>query len=300
MNRRQLAHSDEAGVVLVLTMLVVSIFLLIGCAFAYSAGVQRRAARNARRELMRDCAVASALSYARALIEADAAEDDVDTLDDDWARDDLTVDVGGIVCTLRIEDEERRLNLNRALLAPEEPEKEPDLRPALKALLRAAGGGDRDFEALADAIDPDHPLPILSGLRAVPGLAPALFESSPTKPALGDLLATHPRSVNINTASEAVLEALWGPTGPVGAVLDRRASEPFRSSGEIRRFLDSSGAPEHVRRTAALFDVESDFFRVRIAPTGTAPGGGLDALIRRTGDGADVLWVQPANEENGT
>jgi len=280
--------------VLVMTMLVVSIFLLIGCAFAYSAGVQRRAALNAVRELERDCAALSALNYARAIIEADAATGDVDTLDEHWAARDLTVEVGGVACTIRIEDEEQRLNVNLAVQAPQDPERTPDLRPALRALIRAAGGCDQDFDAIVSAIQPDRPIPLISALRAVPGLDPRLFESSPTKPALDELLATHARQVNLNTAAETVLEALWGPTGPVKSVLERRAAQPFRAKMDIERFLDSIGAPEDVRRTLPLLDVRSEFFRVYVVPAGALPGGALEALVHRTGDRAEVLWVRPA------
>ena len=278
--------------VLILTVLVLSILIVLGCAFSFAAGVSWRTARNARDALRREVAVESALNYAMALLQADAKDNDFDTLDETWAAQDLSVEVGGETCSIRIVDEDRKLNVNRAVQLPEDPEKNPDLRPALKRILQKAGGGDRDFDAIADWLDPEHPLPVISGLKAAPGIDPQLFEDKIGNPAIDCRLTTHPTHININTATEEMLDALWNDFSVTQAVLDRRDSEQFQSQAQIIQFLNTSGASEAVRATAPVLEAKSKFFTIYVS---LAKGSGredLTALVRRNGSQVEILHVR--------
>ena len=51
-----------------MTVLVLSILVVLGYAFSYSAGVYGSTARNARDALRRECAAESALNQARAML----------------------------------------------------------------------------------------------------------------------------------------------------------------------------------------------------------------------------------------
>jgi len=278
--------------VLVLTVLVLSILIVLGCAFSFAAGVNRRTARNARDALRRESAVESALGYAAALLMADAEDNDFDTLDETWAAPEMSVEVGGELCSIRIVDEDRKLNVNRAVQLPEDQENNPDLRPTLKRLLGKAGGGDRDFDAISGWLDPRNPLPLISGLKAAPDLEQRLFEEEVGKPAINHWLTTHSMHININTASEEVLGALWDDFGMARAALDRRASEPFQSSAEIRQFLEAAGASSAVDATTPLLEVKSEFFAIYVSHTGGSGMEDLTALVRRKARQVEILHVR--------
>ncbi|MCD6415319.1 MAG: general secretion pathway protein GspK [Planctomycetes bacterium] len=283
--------------VLVLTVLVLSILMVLGYAFSFSAGVNRRAAISARDALVRECAAESALNYAVAMLQADAERGDVDSLDERWAAPDLSVQVGAESYAIRITDEDGKLNVNRAVRAPEKPEKGPDLRPALRRLIQRAGGADTDFDAISAWLGRASALPLISALSAAPGVDARLFEQRADKPTLDCLLTTHSRHININTASEDVLDALWNDAGMTNAVLDRRAIEPFESSQDWERFLDGRGASEVVRSLSPDLDVKSEFFTIEVNCAAATRAENLTAFVRRREGKLDILRLRRGAKE---
>jgi len=277
--------------VLVMTVLVLSILLVLGYAFSYSAAVNLSAARNARAALQRECEMESALNYALAVLQADGKEGAFDTLDEAWSKDDLHIEVANNLYVVRIVDENRKLNLNRAVLPPGDAEGMIDLRDVLKRLLHSAGGRDRDFEALVAWVDPSRPLPLIAGLNRVPNLDPQLLQPRENEPPLDVLLATHPAQININTASEALLDALWADADITRAVLERRTREPFRSRSQIRPLLQEFTDSEPILKSDSFLDVQSDFFTVSVLPAAEVGHERLTALVKRTGDTVQVLNV---------
>lgn len=280
-----------------MTVLVLSILVLLAYSFSYSAGLSRRAAINARNALRRSCGEESALNYALAMLRRDAEDDEMDTVDDDWAQSDISCRVGEEEYFITIIDEDRKVNVNRAVQPPADPEKDFDLRVALKRLIRAVGGDDGDFEALADWIGPGNPLPLIEGLRAVSGLDARLLEAQPDKPALDSLLATHTLHININTAPGEVLDALWDNSELTRQVIARQEREPFRSQADIHAFLNSVESSAAVRGSASLLDVRSEFFVVRVSGAAVGPYGSLAALVKRAADGVQILNLRRVVEE---
>ena len=73
-----------------MTVLVLSILVVLGYAFSYSAGVYGSTARNARDALRRECAAESALNKAMAMLRANGGAGRFDSLDQPWAADNLS------------------------------------------------------------------------------------------------------------------------------------------------------------------------------------------------------------------
>ena len=216
-----------------MTVLVLSILVVLGYAFSYSAGVYGSTARNARDALRRECAAESALNMAMAMLRANGGAGKFDSLDQPWAADDLSARIGTENVLIKIVDENRKLNVNRAACRPADPTKGPDLRDALERLVESAGGSRSDFDAICAWIDPGtpgphddlapkSPLPMIVGLRRVPELRPDLFAQSAVKPQLDSLLSTHPARINLNTARREVLDALWGDPTITEQVIEQR------------------------------------------------------------------------------
>jgi len=292
-----------------MTVLVLALLVVLGYTVAFSARVNLHAALNAREALEAEYGAEAALNYAAALLERDGAETEVDTLRETWARPDLSVSVGGRDYGLTIVDEDRKLNVNRAVLEPKDPEKEFDLRDALKRLILSQGGTSRDFDALRAWIDPaavgpdedlapNRPVPFITDLWAVPGLDPGLLGPDPTRPGLAALLSTHPEHININTAPEEVLAALWDDPAAAERALEYRSAEPFRSQADISSFLASAHGSEAMKMSASVLDVKSEFFSASIVPRGSL-GERLVALLRRDGERVRILHVRRFWKEHG-
>jgi len=288
--RRWRRKPAERGIVLVMTVLVLGILLLVGYATSFSAAVNLRAAENLGEMLRRDCAAESALNYGLALLRVDAETNSYDTLDESWAAGDLTVQVGEHTFALWIVDENRKLNVNRAVLAPGGVPG-VDLRSALRRLVIRTEGAERDFETIcawmgpawsskADAV-PMRALLFSSSLRAIPGLEPRLFRKTRDKPGLDALLTCHAERINVNTASLDVLAALWDDELLARAVLEQRSRAPFVNDTEIRTFLQRMAATEAVMNTIPLVTVQSDFFTVTVVPQNRTPVEVWVALVRR-------------------
>lgn len=285
--RYPLKHSERA-VVLVLTILVLSLLVMMGFSFSYSAGVNLATARNAREAAAREAAQQSALNYALAVLEKDARDSQIDTLNETWAKE-TAIEVGGFAFTVRIVDENRRLNMNRAVRPPLDPEKDYDLREALNRLILGSGGDESDCREFYDAFASTQII-FIEDILGAKGLSPRLFDVDANKPALNSLLSTHPLQVNVNTAMPSVIEALCPDTAMGRALLQRREERSFRDDAEIEAFLMTLTNEQAARRLAGVLSVSSDFFTVTVAPA--AGGEGLTALARRSGETALPLFVR--------
>jgi len=283
--------------VLVVTVLVLSILMVLGYTFSYSAGVNLSAARNARSEMVQQFATESALNYALGMLRVEGPSDKIDTLDDDWAAERILVEVDGQEYAVRIVDENRKLNVNAAVAVPEDPEKSYDLLLVLRRLVREAGGREQDFDVLTAGVDPARPLPLIAALRGLPGIDLQLFEEDRESPGLDALLATHPKRININTASEALINALWDDPGLTRSVLNRREAMPFRSDPDILTFLRGHLPLEDAERAATILGAKSDYFTISVAPVIDGIAWELTALVHRGDGDVSVLGVQRVLKE---
>lgn len=299
-------RQTDRAIVLIMTVLVLSILALLGYAFSYGAGVNAAAARNSRDEARLDAGAQSALNWACARIRRSGGERAPDTLQDGWNESGAQVTVGDDTFAVSIVDEERKLNLNRAAMPPADSA-QLDLRGTLRRLVVAAGGTEDDASALRAWIDPgsassgdaDAPktaIPVIGAIAAIPNLDRRLLTGGEDFTSLYELLCTHPRVMNINTAPEMLLEALWPGAGTARAIVERRENRPFAGAEDIDTFLKSLMSPEQAAVYAPLFAVQSNYFRVCVAPA-AAPTRGLTALVRRNGSAVELISVSPDSKE---
>jgi type II secretory pathway component PulK len=291
-----------------MTVLLLSILVLLGYAFSYSTGVYGRTADNARDALRRECAAEAALNWAMALLCANSRAGNFDSLDQRWAADDLSVQVGTENVRISIVDENRKLNVNRAARAPADPTQSPDLRDALERLVETAGGNRSDFDAICAWIDPATPGPhddlapkspllTVAAVRRIPDLRPGLFAPSSSKPRLDSLLSTHPARVNLNTAPKEVLDALWDDPMISQQIIEQRQQRPFQSDGDVAQFvLQFNSAPAASNSLMRALCAQSDYFTVTATPA-DGPNEAVEALVRRSGDSAHVVYIKRVTKE---
>ncbi len=145
-------------------------------------------------------------------------------------------------------------------------------------------------------MDPASPLVAVEQVRDLPGLNPRLFEAEEGKPALDALLSTHPKRINVNTASPVLLEALWPNPVSGRELLRRRNDRAFEDETELREFLRSLDHTDYGARLAGALSTASDFFRVSVTPA-SGRGERLTALVHRGGGAALVLLVRQGELE---
>jgi len=291
-----------------MTVLVLSILVVLGYAFSYSAGVYGSTARNARDALRRECAAESALNMAMAMLSANGGAGRFDSLDQPWAADNLSFQIGPENVLVNIVDENRKLNVNRAACPPADPIKNPDLRDVLERLVEIAGGSRSDFDDICAWIDPatpgSHddlapkgPLPMITGLRRIPELKPSLFTQSALKPQLDSLLSTHPARINLNTAGREVLDALWGDPTISQQVIAQREQQPFQNDGAVATFVQGlDPASPRPPILAQALSAQSDYFTVTVTPA-DGPNEAFEALVRRTDVATQVVYVKRVSKE---
>lgn len=111
------AQRGERGIALILCLLLLSILIILVTQFALSVKVDETIARNSSDEVKALFGARGAVAYVRAFLREDRKKwkGKVDSLRHDWAGEKLqSVTVGDSAVTIKLEDAERRFNVNLA------------------------------------------------------------------------------------------------------------------------------------------------------------------------------------------
>jgi general secretion pathway protein K len=282
---------NERGIALLVTLLV----LVLVVALAYEIfHIGARAAQTGAygRDSIRCALLAEGgIGAARVALRQDARDNSYDTLDEIWSRPAPPIDLGDGTARVTIEDEERKINLNRLVLPNGNAPDEQRLA-VFRRLLETVGVDVAVADAVVDWLDNDDtprvggaesayylglPYPYrakndlfdaVGELRLVRGVTPGVFEK------LRPHVTVHSSGmVNINTAPREVLMSLSAgadaaDAGPIDgaaadAILAYRKDHPFSSARDIGKVSTSLGNLYERTRFRDLVDVRSTAFRVR-------------------------------------
>lgn len=285
------ALRNERGIALLVTLLV----LVLVVALAYEIfHIGARAAQTGAygRDSIRCALLAEGgIGAARVALRQDARDNSYDTLDEIWSRPAPPIDLGDGTARVTIEDEERKINLNRLVLPNGNAPDEQRLA-VFRRLLETVGVDVAVADAVVDWLDNDDtprvggaesayylglPYPYrakndlfdtVGELRLVRGVTPGVFEK------LRPHVTVHSSGmVNINTAPREVLMSLSAgadaaDAGPIDgaaadAILAYRKDHPFSSARDIGKVSTSLGNLYERTRFRDLVDVRSTAFRVR-------------------------------------
>jgi general secretion pathway protein K len=300
------ARASQCGVALVTAMLVVSLVTIAAVAMATRQQIDVRRAANLLHGEQAYAYALSAESWARVVLRRDAQDNEYDTLEDDWATALPPIAVEGGLVSGRVEDRQGRFNLNN-LVTDKGEVSEPDQTFFIR-LLENLGLEQELADRLIDWLDKDievrfpegaedqeyllleqpyraanRPMSDISELRLVKG-----FEREAV-----ELLLPHvtvlPASttININTASKAVLQALHPELSgaDVELLIEDRGDAGYQDLGD---FLDHD-ALAGLELDVAL-DVSSDYFRV-LTDVQTGQGQArLESLLVRGDNGVRVVY----------
>ncbi len=312
MTRRR---ENEKGIALLVTLLI--LVLVVALAHeVFRIGAQSAQTGAYGRDSIRCVLLAEAgTGAARIALRVDARDNQYDTLDEIWSRSALPITLGDGEVRVTIEDEERKIDLNKLMMpngiAPNEK------RLAVFQRLLDTLGIDRAVaDAVIDWLDSDEnprvggaespyylglPNPYqakndlfdtIGELRLVRGVTSEVFEK--LRPFV---TVSSSGMVNINTAPKEVLMSLSAGTDlAVGAIdaktadeiIEYRKDHPFTDAsqiGNVSPFLRDLFARTLIRN---MVDVRSMYFHVRSSGDVGGTVRTIDAIGIRTGN--EVQW----------
>ncbi len=308
MERRQ---AGEKGVALLVTlMILVLIVTLVWELFRVGARAAQTGAYG--RDSIRAGLVAEAgIAAARIVLREDAGDNQYDTLDEIWSRPVPPIDLGEGTIRIVVEDEERKINLNRLVLpngnAPDDQrlavfqrlleilEIDPSLADAVVDWLDnddtpRVGGSESAFylsqpfphKAKNDFLD------TVDELRLVRGVTPEVFER------LRPFVTVYSSGkVNLNTAPKQILMALSAGQDAAEAgeitgttadeIIEYRTEKPFRQAAEIRNVSPFLFDLYQKTRFRDLVDVRGTAFHIRSTGEFAGTSRAIDAVGIRAG-----------------
>lgn len=306
----------DRGVALVATLLVlVLIVTLVWEIFRLGARAAQTGAYG--RDAVRAGLVAEAgVAAARIALREDAKDNGYDTLDEIWSRPAPPIDLGEGVIRVVVEDEERKLNVNRLVL-PNGNAADDQKLAVFRRLLEILALDASIADAVVDWLDNDDsprtggaesshyrslPFPYaakndlfdtVDELRLVRGVTPETFEK------LRPYVTVHSSGrVNVNTAPKQILMSLSAgqdaaDAGEIGEstaneIVEYRKDKPFRKIEEIGNVSPFLSDLYKRTRFRDLLDVSGTAFHVR--STGEISGAlrTVDAVGARSGN--DIQW----------
>lgn len=291
------ARGREQGVAFVLTLLLVAILVALVAEFGYSTLVNVRIAENRAANLQHLYAAKGAVNFAKVLLLKDQAENNYDSLEDDWAAEARTLEFGSLILEAEITDETSKFNLNT--LVSRQGKLDPEGKENLQHLARLYGlTSETIVPRILEMLEANHedenedeegPYRLLKGPIFSADFAKVISVDSDEDFAnivsfCRSLTISSDGKVNINTAPKEVLMALTHELSEslAQSIIDYRKEHPFRGVGDLRKV---TGMPEGIyRNLARISTVQSGFFTVfcKERSPGSAPGS--QALVMRSRD----------------
>ena len=313
MTRRR---DNEKGIALLVTLLILVLVVAI-VHEVFRIGAQSAQSSAYGRDSIRCILLAEGgTGAARIALRIDARDNQYDTLDEIWSRSALPISLGDAEVRVTIEDEERKIDLNRLMLAngiaPDEK------RLAMFQRLLDTLGIDRAVaDAVVDWLDNDEnprvggaessyynglPNPYrakndlfdtIGELRLVRGVTAEIYEKL-----LPFVTVSSSGMVNLNTAPKEVLMSLsagvdLAEAGPIDAktadeIIAYRQDHPFTTAsqiGNVSPFLRDLYARTLIRN---IVDVRSTYFHVRSSGDVGGTVRTIDAIGMRAGN--EIQW----------
>jgi general secretion pathway protein K len=308
--RARRAGGDKGVVLLITLMILVLIVTLVWEVFRVGARAAQTGAFG--RDSIRAGLVAEAgIAAARVALREDADDNAYDTLDEIWSRPVPPIDLGEGTIHIVVEDEERKININRLVLAngnaPDDQrlavfrrlleilEIDPSLADAVVDWLDndetpRVGGAESTFylsrrfpyKAKNDFFD------TVEELRLVRGVTPEVFER------IRPFITVYSSGkVNINTAPIQVLMALSAgqDAAEAGEITEASANEiveyrkdtPFQKIEEIRNVSPFLSDLYQKTRFRDLLEVRGTAFHVRSTGEFTGTARVIDSVGIRAG-----------------
>jgi general secretion pathway protein K len=281
-------RSDERGIALLLTLLVLTLLVALILEFDAEARREYRDAAAFRDNFKATVLARAAVQAARGILQQDFLKDKqtgqfFDAPTDLWAFPITNYAIGDGLVSAQIEDERGKLNLND-LAAGIDPSARKIKVLRIKRLFELVQVNPDLVDVIVDWVDQDDvpeaagaessyyqmlhpsyraanaPLQTLLELRLLKGITPEIIEK------LSKVVTVYPQGgvswVNLNTADPLVLQAL-DPRITQSVAGDIIQGRPFKTIQELDR-VSSFEAIGKELRLQNLYDIKSDLFMARM------------------------------------
>ena len=313
MSRRR---ENEKGIALLVTLLILVLVLALAHE-VFRIGAQSAQTGAYGRDSIRCILLAEGgTGAARIALRQDARDNQYDTLDEYWSRAALPITLGDGNVQVAIEDEERKIDLNRIMLpngnAPDERRLAVFQRLLeILAIDRAVADAvvdwlDNDENPRVGGAESSHYLGLPNPYRAKNDLFDTIGELRLVRGVTGEVFekltpfvtVSSSGMVNLNTAPKEVLMSLSAGTdlaegGAIDAktadeIIEYRKDHPFTTAsqiGNVSPFLRDLFARTLIRN---LVDIRSTYFHVRSSGDVGGTVRTIDAIGIRVGN--EVQW----------
>ncbi|MEO8338329.1 MAG: type II secretion system minor pseudopilin GspK [Nitrospirota bacterium] len=280
--------SDERGIALLLTLLVLALLVALILEFDAEARREYRDAAAFRDNFKATVLARAAVQAARGTLQQDLVKDKkagqfFDAPTDLWALPIKDYAIGDGLLTAQIEDERGKLNLNDLAAGGDLIAKKAKVQ-RVKRLFELLQINPDLVDAIVDWVDQDEksepagaeslyyqtlrpsyraanaPLQTLLELRLVKGMTPDIMAK------LSKVVTVYPQDgqsrVNLNTASPLVIQAL-DPSITQGVAADIAVTRPFKTIQDLDRVSSFADIGKQLR-AENLYDIKSDLFLARM------------------------------------
>ena len=313
MTRRR---ENEKGIALLVTLLILVLVVAL-VHEVFRIGAQSAQSGAYGRDSIRCILLAEGgTGAARIVLRLDARDNQYDTLDEIWSRAALPITLGDGEVRVTLEDEERKIDLNRLMLPNGNAPDERRLA-VFQRLLDTLGIERTVADAVVDWLDNDEnprvagaessyynglPNPYrakndlfdtIGELRLVRGVTAEIYEKL-----LPFVTVSSSGMVNLNTAPKEVLMSLsagidLAEAGPIDAktadeIIAYRQDHPFTTAsqiGNVSPYLRDLYARTLIRN---IVDVRSTYFHVRSSGDVGGTVRTIDAIGMRAGN--EIQW----------
>ena len=271
-------NSDQSGTALVTALLIVALASVIATAVLKQQHIDIRRAENMIKGDQAILYLRAGENWVRQLLAQDLLEGDSDSLADNWAKIDSSIEIDNGTIEIQVEDLQGRFNLNNLLDTEGRPSKvdiehfrnllavlelDPELvQPVLDwidadiNISLPSGAEDQEYLALKHPYrTANAPFVSVSELLLVKGFTPAVYEK------LSPYISALPQHVdiNVNTVNPPLLAAILRTTvADAGVILKNRPQTGYQDIAEFRGEQALSG------KKVEGVSVTSQFFKTRV------------------------------------
>ena len=309
--------SDEHGIALLLTLLVLTLLVALILEFDAEARREYRDAAAFRDNFKATVLARASVQAARGVLQQDFVKDKqtgeiFDAPTDLWALPITNYAIGDGLLTAQIEDEQGKLNLND-LVAGGDPNAKNKKVLRVKRLFELLQINPDLVDAIVDWVDQDEkpepagaeslyyqtlhpsyraanlPLQTLLELRLIKGMTPEIIEK------LSKLVTVYPSEgqskVNLNTADPLVIQALDSDITQ-GMAAEIVQARPFKTIVELDRVSSFEDIGKKLR-PENLYDIKSNLFLARMMVTVNEVTRNATVVLQRDQNGTgSVLYYR--------
>jgi len=263
---------SDSGFIIITVVILLTIITSLAITIGHRASGHRTRAIYSLERIKTRHSGLSGLAIAQELILADNTN--WDGYGDPWFNP-ISFTLGTIAVKIQIEDEQSRINVNNLLLTSDQIN-----RPLMKVVNNLVPNR-KDVSAMwrSNLINwySDHGKGLIDPEISVHLLQPIVtddFEKYLTWVGTG--------RININTASENMLEALGGNDF-------RKVILRNRNGNPIRSLFDSKDSENLYRGILSIVDVRTSYFRIHVSAQGRFVTSHIEALVYRQSNGVKII-----------